>query len=406
MTIKILRTKNTNKRLPVLLDNNNNIIQEVFRYLKNLIINNYSENTVELYCYYLKSYYEWLSFVGLDYHSAVAKRSDSNKGLVENLTNYKLWLKYGDRKITPIDGVKQIRETSTVNNMIECVLGFYDFLVLDEGIEELQAYYTRRCNTRFGGFLNEMTIKHESHIKVSSLKEKATKKGLRYIERADYEKIYELTTNQRDKVLVGLLFEAGLRLSEAIGLTIDDFKFIAQREILIRNHHDPNNRDAALKNNSTGICIIPEGLQEEIIKYINEVVAVTDTNYFLFNLYGDTKNMPMRRSNIESLIKRLGKKIGIDNLHPHMFRHGLAVDMLQNGCPMEQIKDALRHKNIDTTANIYAEYNLKAKKKFMNVYQNNTDTSLFSSEKELDDFVNMLLEDEKEEEDLNNEKDN
>lgn len=403
MHIKEVRTKNTNKRLLILFDDNNQIVQEVFRYLKHLTINNYSENTVNLYCYYLKTYYEWLSFVGLTYHSAVAKRSETNKGLMENMTNFKLWLKYGDMSITPISGFKQIRETSTINNMIDCVFSFYDFLCLDEGLDELQVYYNKRRNTRFGGFLNEMTIKHETHVKVNSLKEKAKQKGLKYIERADYEKIYKLTKNQRDKVLVGILFECALRVSEAIGLTIDDFKFIMDRKILIVDHNDPENKDAALKNNSTGIVIVPEYLQEEIIKYINEVVAVHDTNYFFFNLYGNTKNKPMRRNNVESLIKKLGKKIGIEGLHPHQFRHGLAVDMLQNGCPMEQIKDTLRHRNIDTTANIYAEYNFKAKKEMMEIYHNNTDTSLFAGDKELNDFVDMLLEDEKQEEDLNNE---
>lgn len=398
MHIKEFRTKKSNKILPVLFNDNNQVIDEIYRYLKHLTTNNYSENTVKLYCYYLKTYYEWLSFAGLTYHSAVDKRSDSNKGLMENMTNFKLWLKYGDMSITPITGFKQIRETSTINQMLDCVFGFYDFLVLDEGIDELKVYYNKRLNTRFSGFLNEMIIKHETYVRVNSLKEKAKQKGLSYIERADYEKIYKLIKNQRDKVLIGILFECGLRISEAIGLTIDDFKFIMDRKILIIDHNDPENKDAALKNNSVGVVIVPEHLQQEIIKYINEVVAVHDTNYFFFNLYGDTKNKPMRRNNIESLVKKLGKKIGLENLHPHMFRHGLAVDMLSNGCPMEQIKDTLRHKSIDTTANIYAEYNFKAKKEMMEIYHNNTDTSIFNSDKELDDFVDMLLEDEKEEE--------
>lgn len=90
-------------------------------------------------------------------------------------------------------------------------------------------------------------------------------------------------------------------------------------------------------------------MQQYIIQYINEVLSVTDTNYFLINQFGDTKNQPMRTRNIEPLISNIGKRIHRPDLHPHMFRHGLAVNMLSNGCSMIQTKDTLRHKNIETT---------------------------------------------------------
>lgn len=58
MTIKEVTTKTSQMKFPILLDNNNQVVMEVFRYLRNLVLNEYSKNTISLYCYYLKAYYE------------------------------------------------------------------------------------------------------------------------------------------------------------------------------------------------------------------------------------------------------------------------------------------------------------------------------------------------------------
>lgn len=398
MYIREIETQKTKSILPVLMNDNNEIVIEVFSYMKYLIINNYSKNSVKSYCFRLKLYYEWLSYAGLTYLTAVEKKSKANKGVVENLSNFKLWLKYGEMgKVVPVDGYKQIRETSTINTIFDTVLSFYDFLSMNEKIESLDVYKTVRSNSQFGGFLNEMVIKHEMTHKKSIFKERATKKGLKYVTREEYEKCYQAATSLRDRIIVSLLFEAGLRVSEAIGLRIEDFKEIMDGKIIIKNHHDKENIDAALKYESAGTVFVTPRMQQDIMQYINEVLSVTDTNYFLINLYGDTKNQPMRTRNIERLISNLGKKIGRPDIHPHSFRHGLAVDMLSNGCSMVQIKDTLRHKNISTTSNIYAEYNITAKRKLMDEYHKKIETKLMPEGIDIDAFVDMLIDDEKEE---------
>ena len=43
----------------------------------------------------------------------------------------------------------------------------------------------------------------------------------------------------------------------------------------------------------------------------------------------------------------------------HLFRHGLATDMLRHGASLDEIGDLLRHKSPNTTA-IYAKVDLVA----------------------------------------------
>ena len=70
---------------------------------------------------------------------------------------------------------------------------------------------------------------------------------------------------------------------------LEDLKEIHEGKIIIRNHHDTSNRDAAVKYDSEGVIFITERLQQDIIRYINEELVNIDTNYLLVTLNGDNK---------------------------------------------------------------------------------------------------------------------
>lgn len=61
----------------------------------------------------------------------------------------------------------------------------------------------------------------------------------------------------------------------------------------------------------------------------------------------DTK--PISKSSIESAIRKLGKKAGIENTHPHRFRRTGATLALRRGMPIEQVSKLLGHESIETT---------------------------------------------------------
>ena len=65
------------------------------------------------------------------------------------------------------------------------------------------------------------------------------------------------------------------------------------------------------------------------------------------SLYG--KNTRLTIGGVESRLKKLGKKIGIDRVYPHKFRRTLATTAIDKGMPIEQLQQLLGHKKIDTT---------------------------------------------------------
>lgn len=373
-------------------------IKPVYDFIYHLVLTGKSINTTKTYAHHLKLYYEWLKIAGLDYHSAVGVGQNKKAIILENFQKFIQWLQYPDynEKLIPIGGLVAKRQANTVNQIMNAVLSFYDFLVFSEGIERLAVYKETRTNSQFHSFLSEM-YKGKHTVKSSIFKQKEEKKALVYVTRHQYEQIYQAANNQRDRIIIGLLFEAGLRVSEVIGLHIADLKSLGNNKITITKRFDPNNPDAAVKYDSIGDVFIPAYLSQEINDYLLNTLVDIDTDYLIINLYNEKyKYRPIKRDTIEDMIQRMGKKVGIKNLHPHAFRHGIAVDMLAKGCDMLQIKDHLRHKNISTTSAIYAESDIATRRKHMENYYKKIDDTMMPDGLTLDVLIDFLREDDKE----------
>ena len=62
----------------------------------------------------------------------------------------------------------------------------------------------------------------------------------------------------------------------------------------------------------------------------------------------------LRIAGVEIMCRKLGKKCGIEDVHPHRFRRTAATNALRRGMPLEQVSKMLGHSNINVTT-IYAQ---------------------------------------------------
>jgi integrase/recombinase XerD len=64
----------------------------------------------------------------------------------------------------------------------------------------------------------------------------------------------------------------------------------------------------------------------------------------------------MGKKTIQDEIAKIGKRLNLKNkiIHPHVFRHTLAQNMLDNGASLEEVQHILGHESIGTTG-IYAQ---------------------------------------------------
>lgn len=146
------------------------------------------------------------------------------------------------------------------------------------------------------------------------------------------ERLLAVCTNALEKALVTVLFDTALRINELLNTELDDINW------------------------GLGIISITgKGGGREEVNISEKGLAALES--WLNARHSSSKKVFMGLSYWDAwnMIKAIGKRAGIE-LHPHMLRHSRAVQMRRAGSTLEDIKDHLRHKNIATTANIYARF--------------------------------------------------
>ena len=65
-----------------------------------------------------------------------------------------------------------------------------------------------------------------------------------------------------------------------------------------------------------------------------------------------SRNSPherMGKTGIESVLRKLGEKTGIEKVHPHRYRRTLATNLVDRGAPIQDVQQILGHADIRTT---------------------------------------------------------
>lgn len=136
----------------------------------------------------------------------------------------------------------------------------------------------------------------------------------------------------RNKTIIALMLDSGLRRNEVITLNYDDVNLISNY-ILISGKGQKER-------------LVPIGLTSKklLIKYMKfRSLPEFQTN----RLFIDKDKKPLTDNAIKMMFTRLRKKTGIDRLHPHMLRHTFATDYLINGGDIFSLQQILGHSSLE-----------------------------------------------------------
>ncbi len=113
------------------------------------------------------------------------------------------------------------------------------------------------------------------------------------------------------------------------------------------------------------MIVIGKGNKERYVYFnaraliaLNNYLATRTDNYNSLFLGYDVQHPDvvyeyMTRGAVESFLRSLGKRCGVENCHPHRFRRTAATLALRRGMPIEQVSKLLGHEQLGTTQ-IYA----------------------------------------------------
>lgn len=139
--------------------------------------------------------------------------------------------------------------------------------------------------------------------------------------------------NLRDLAILDLLISTGIRVGELVTLNINDINF-QERECVVFG-----------KGESERIVYFDAKTKLHLMQYLN---SRKDKNQALFvSLRSPHDRLGI--NGVEIILKKLGEKSHIANVHPHKFRRTFATNAIDKGMPIEQVQKLLGHVQIDTT---------------------------------------------------------
>ncbi len=154
---------------------------------------------------------------------------------------------------------------------------------------------------------------------------------------------------KRDKVIILMLYETAMRVSELSNLTLGN---------------------VYLDDKDSFIQIVGKGKKERTIPLIGNVSTLLkafveeyvkeDGSEFIFYTMHNGKPEHISSRSIQEMIGRCAEKARLidpsipEKVHPHMFRRSRATNLYQSGMALEQVSSILGHSQLETTR-IYAK---------------------------------------------------
>jgi site-specific recombinase XerD len=146
----------------------------------------------------------------------------------------------------------------------------------------------------------------------------------------------------RDRVVMELMYRAGLRVSEVCKLQDRDIDLV-NGELHIM---DGKGGDGVAFFDTERVS---PWLRRWIdVRYSGSGRAYPSPGPFLFRM--DQPLTPLNTRGIQRLMERRKKKAGIEvRCTPHTLRHTYATELLRDGFDLREVQEALRHANVATT---------------------------------------------------------
>lgn len=145
----------------------------------------------------------------------------------------------------------------------------------------------------------------------------------------------------RDRAILETLFSTGLRVSELAATNRDEIN-LDRGEFGVRG-----------KGGKIRVVFLSESAKEWLARYLQRRHDADEALFIRRPKKKDREEPSSLRltvRQIERIVQACGKKAGlVKHVHPHVLRHSLATDLLQNGADLRSVQEILGHASVTTT---------------------------------------------------------
>jgi len=152
------------------------------------------------------------------------------------------------------------------------------------------------------------------------------------LSKEEVKKLIDSIENNKHRLIIKLMYSAGLRVSEAAKLKVEDLE-IEKNYGWVRMGKGRKDR----------LFIIAKSLKQELKDFIEK----NRLTYWIFN---GNNELHISTRTIQEIIKKAAKKAKINKkVHPHTLRHSFATHLIENGYDVASVQSLLGHNSAETT---------------------------------------------------------
>lgn len=275
------------------------------------------------------------------------ERNYSDKTILayqKDLSQFEAFGEEGCQEKTPLEVTGELVRNWIVNLMDEG----YSVASVNRKLSSLRSYYKyllKKGEVRVDPLQKVVGPKKSKPLPVF-LKEKDMDRLL------DEENFADDFEGWRDRLILEVFYETGIRKAELIGLNSQDVDFSTN---IIKVLGKRNKERLIPFGSRLGILL------QEYIKKRNETV-LQNSDAFFVRKNGER----LSESIVASIVRRnLSKVVAVRKKSPHVLRHTFATAMLNHGAELDSIKELLGHESLSTTE-IYTHTTFEELKKVYN----------------------------------------
>lgn len=246
----------------------------------------------------------------------------------QDIEEYLFYLKYYEK-----DGVAHANDERGIKRKLASLRTFYRYLYKNEMIENDPAIKVDMPK------IHDKTIVRLDADEVALLLD-VVESGENLTAR---QQIYHEKTKKRDLAILTLLLGTGIRVSECVGLDLDDVDF---KNNGIKIHR---------KGGAEVIVYFGDEVRQALLDYIEERNQIEALDGSTNALFLSLKKSRINVRSVENLVKKYAKLVtSLKNITPHKLRSTYGTALYRETGDIYLVADVLGHKDVNTTKKHYA----------------------------------------------------
>lgn len=144
----------------------------------------------------------------------------------------------------------------------------------------------------------------------------------------------------RDTAAIELLYGTGIRISELVGLDLEDIEFDTETIVVTGK----GSKTRMVPIGSVALSAVARYTQNERGTLLSKNKGLVTQRVFL-----NTRGKPLSRQSAWEIVVEVAKSAGVPGVSPHSFRHSYATHLLEGGADVRSVQELLGHSSVTTT---------------------------------------------------------